>query len=189
MEKWITRLFINILLQTKICLLPPDIKFANRVIQGKNIKWMQAGFGIGVSTIPLPRSFDWKLSFKVVMTKVILKMIVPKTPTSKKALVMVILKWKILMYKLFILLVMIHRKASCPILTRRMLQLNSLMFQHFQKRQVYIIFSLKKTSCFVRRRSQIWLVQSISKLICVSMWQKEYCLLEIFMRCIVLAIC
>ena len=112
-------------------------------------------FGLSASTTPLPRSLAWKIIFKSVMMKVIPNMIGTKTPTSKKALMMVMGKLISLMCKLLILIGMMQRKALCPRVTRRTLHLNYFICQHFQKIQVYIIFPLKKPSYFVRKRSKM----------------------------------
>ena len=54
-------------------------------------------FCISASIISLPIILTWKRSFKAVMTKVIPNMIGPQTPTSKKAVMMVMGKWPSLM--------------------------------------------------------------------------------------------
>ena len=61
------------------------------------INLIQAVFGKSASKITLPRILAWKRSLTAVTTKVIPKMIVPKTPTSKKVIMMVMGKWTSLM--------------------------------------------------------------------------------------------
>ena len=55
-------------------------------------KRIQADFGLIASTIPLPIILTWKHSLKEVMKKVIPKVIIKQTPTSKKAEMVVIVK-------------------------------------------------------------------------------------------------
>ena len=90
-------------------------------------------------------------------------MIGPQTPTPKKVVMMLMVKWLCLMWKLLILLGMIHHKSLCTIVTRKTLQPNYFIFRNFQKVQVYIIFLLNKPSCFILRRAKMWLMQSRTK--------------------------
>ena len=124
-------------------------------------------FGRSASTIPLPISLASNWNLKTVMTKVIPNMVGTQTPTSKKATMMVIRKWPIMMYKLLIFLVMMRRKALCPRVKSRMLCPNYFIFRHFQKGQVYIIFPLEKPSRFFQMSTKMWLVQSRSEWILI----------------------
>ena len=146
MEKWMTGVFITILWQAIICLLSTAIRFTKKTRRGMNIKWRHAIFGLISSKIHLPRSLAWKFSLKSVMTKVITETIGPKTPTSKNAVMMEMGKGTGLMWKLLIFLGMMHHKALCTIVTRRMLQPYYFICHHFQKGEVNIIFPWRNQS-------------------------------------------
>ena len=163
MERLIMRVFITILWQATIIILSTSIGFAKSFRQGIIINWIQAVFGLSKFTITLHRSLAWKYNLKYVMNKVIPKMIGPQTPTPKKVVMMLMVKWLCLMWKLLILLGMIHHKSLCTIVTRKTLQPNYFIFRNFQKVQVYIIFLLNKPSCFILRRAKMWLMQSRTK--------------------------
>ena len=60
-------------------------------------------------------------------------MIGPKKTTPKKAGIMVMVKWPSLMYKLLIVMGIMHYKDFFPIVSRRILFPNYLIFQKFQK--------------------------------------------------------
>ena len=100
-------------------------------------------FGLSASTIHLPRSLACKRSLKAVMKKLIPNMIGPQTPTSDKVLILVIGKWTNLVYKMLIVLCMMHGRACCPRVNSSNLRLNTLMCQHFQKGKIYKTSSLE----------------------------------------------